>query len=542
MEEERKNLYKSDFSLNEIKEIRELEKLSLRKKKINNFLMEKRNIINLNNKENNFLLNNEKENKFELIKNGRILYFLSESIIEKDENKISFYITLIFQYFKEYETKSFEKNILLNFTEPNSLSNLLIEITLSSNNIPILYFSTLNLVQLTYYSNKLCDELKNNISLLNHIINKFMTYFSEENTLLSNLYIIIGNLLNNQNDYLLLRKSNCFMSLFKSIKLFNTEDKSNENLSYLENLLWLLKKFLDQNNEKEINYKENLIESIPKLIKIIRMFYYSNEVNLLFQLLETIYILTTYDMKIIEIIYESGIVSNIYNLFEYLFYENPEKENPIILDCDCVNECLKIYINIFSIEDSNILKIYYNNELSLVINKLVYKYRFYKNNDCNIQDSIINLLFNLACFPEVITIDNILEDEKMLSLIIKYYSKNNIYKTLIFFDNIINLHPTLTEKCIDLNLFDVIILGLNEEFFGNQKFDILKMEFQILFRLINLDLNSKNKKIIRNEFENRNIKELLEKIVLNEKNKEMNLLFEQFINYKKSNLNKNICF
>jgi hypothetical protein len=55
------------------------------------------------------------------------------------------------------------------------------------------------------------------------------------------------------------------------------------------------------------------------------------------------------------------------------------------------------------------------------------------------------------------------------------------------------------------------------------------MEFQILFRLINLDLNSKNKKIIRNEFENRNIKELLEKIVLNEKNKEMNLLFEQFI-------------
>ena len=39
MEEERKNLYKSDFSLNEIKEIRELEKLSLRKKKINNFLM-----------------------------------------------------------------------------------------------------------------------------------------------------------------------------------------------------------------------------------------------------------------------------------------------------------------------------------------------------------------------------------------------------------------------------------------------------------------------------------------------------------------------
>ena len=529
MEEERKNLYKSDFSLNEIKEIRELEKLSLRKKKINNFLMEKRNIINLNNKENNFLLNNEKENKFELIKNGRILYFLSESIIEKDENKISFYITLIFQYFKEYETKSFEKNILLNFTEPNSLSNLLIEITLSSNNIPILYFSTLNLVQLTFYSNKLCDELKNNISLLNHIINKFMTYFSEEYPLLSNLYIIIGNLLNNQNDYLLLRKSNCFISLFKSIKLFNTEDKSNENLSYLENLLWLLKKFLDQNNEKEINYKENLIESIPKLIKIIRMFYYSNEVNLLFQLLETIYILTTYDMKIIEIIYESGIVSNIYNLFEYLFYENPEKENPIILDCDCVNECLKIYINIFSIEDSNILKIYYNNELSLVINKLVYKYRFYKNNDCNIQDSIINLLFNLACFPEVITIDNILEDEKMLSLIIKYYSKNNIYKTLIFFDNIINLHPTLTEKCIDLNLFDVIILGLNEEFFGNQKFDILKMEFQILFRLINLDLNSKNKKIIRNEFENRNIKELLEKIVLNEKNKEMNLLFEQFI-------------
>ena len=55
------------------------------------------------------------------------------------------------------------------------------------------------------------------------------------------------------------------------------------------------------------------------------------------------------------------------------------------------------------------------------------------------------------------------------------------------------------------------------------------MGFQILFRLINLDLNSKNKKIIRNEFENRNIKELLEKIVLNEKNKEMNLLFEQFI-------------
>jgi hypothetical protein len=381
---------------------------------------------------------------------------------------------------------------------------------------------------LTYFSNDLCEYLKQNISILINIINKFITYYPE-NYLLSNIYNIFGNLFDNENDYELLLKTNFFHSLFLSIQLFNIEDYSIENFSYLESLMWILMKFLEKQDNKKIDLIQNLIESIPKIIQIIRMFYYSNDTGLLHQLLQNIYIISNLEDELIKVIYESGIIMNICNLFEYLFTEFPQNENLIILDCDCVNECLKIYINIFSIEDSNILKIYYNNELSLVINKLVYKYRFYKNNDCNIQDSIINLLFNLACFPEVITIDNILEDEKMLSLIIKYYSKNNIYKTLIFFDNIINLHPTLTEKCIDLNLFDVIILGLNEEFFGNQKFDILKMEFQILFRLINLDLNSKNKKIIRNEFENRNIKELLEKIVLNEKNKEMNLLFEQFI-------------
>ena len=47
--EERKNIFKKDFSLDEIKKIRELEKLSLRKKKVNKFLMEKRNVCSMMN-------------------------------------------------------------------------------------------------------------------------------------------------------------------------------------------------------------------------------------------------------------------------------------------------------------------------------------------------------------------------------------------------------------------------------------------------------------------------------------------------------------
>ena len=527
--EERNNLFKKDFSLEEMKKIRELEKLTLRKKKINKFIMEKRNILNSdiqNNYVNNLAFSNINE-QFQIIRNGRIIFFLEDSIKEKDDNKIIFYLCLILEYLKINDNKLEEKNILINLNQPNSISNILIQLLMTSDKIPILYFSSFNLIQLTYYSNELCEFIKQNISILNNIINKFTTYYAE-NHLLSNIYNIFGNLFDNENDYKLLLNTNFFQSFFQSIKLFNTEDYSIENFSYLESLMWILIKFLEKQTNTKIDIRQNLIESIPKLIKIIRMFYYSNDTDLLFQLLQNIYIISNLEDKLIEIIIENGIIMNICNLFEYLFTELPQNENLIILDCYCVNECLKIFINIFTI-DTNILQIYYNNELSLVINKLVYTYRIYQNSECNIQDSIINILFNLATFPEIISINHIFQDEKLLNIINKYYSKNNIYKCLIFFDNIIIGHPTLVEKCIDLNYFDIIVLGLNEEFFGNLKYDIIKMEFQVLSRLILLDTNSKVKKMIKKEFINRNIKELIDKIFSNEKNEQLNLMFDEFI-------------
>ncbi len=527
--EERKNIFKKDFSLDEIKKIRELEKLSLRKKKVNKFLMEKRNIINTeiqNNYVNDSSFSNIDE-KFQIIKNGRIISFLEESIKEKDENKIIFYLLLILEYLKKNDNKFEEKNILININQSNSISNLLIQLLITSDKISILYFSSFNLIQLTYFSNDLCEYLKQNISILINIINKFITYYPE-NYLLSNIYNIFGNLFDNENDYELLLKTNFFHSLFLSIQLFNIEDYSIENFSYLESLMWILMKFLEKQDNKKIDLIQNLIESIPKIIQIIRMFYYSNDTGLLHQLLQNIYIISNLEDELIKVIYESGIIMNICNLFEYLFTEFPQNENLIILDCDCVNECLKIFINIFTI-DEKILKVYYNNELALVINKLVYKYRFYQNSECNIQDSIINVLFNLATFPEITSINNILEDEKLLNVINRYYAKNNIYKCLIFFDNIVFGHPTLVEKCIDLNFFDIIILGLKEELFGNLKYDILKMEFQLMSKLILLDINSKVKKMIKNEFINRNIKELIEKKFSHEKNEELNLMLDKFI-------------
>jgi hypothetical protein len=65
--------------------------------------------------------------------------------------------------------------------------------------------------------------------------------------------------------------------------------------------------------------------------------------------------------------------------------------------------------------------------------------------------------------------------------------------------------------------------------FGNLKYDILKMEFQLMSKLILLDINSKVKKMIKNEFINRNIKELIEKKFSHEKNEELNLMLDKFI-------------
>ena len=528
--EERKNVFKKDFSLDEMKRIRELEKLTLRKKKINKFIMDKRNIINSkiqNNYETNFTFSNTDE-QFQIIKNGRIKFFLEESIKEKDENKIIFYLLLILEYLKKNDNKLEDKNILININQSNSISSLLVQLLITSDKIPVLYFSSFNLIQLTYFSNELCNYLKQNIIIVINIISKFITYYPEK-YLLSNIYYIFGNLFDSENDYKLLLNKNFFKSLFLSIKSFNSEDYSIENFNYLESLMWIFMKFLEKQNNEKIDLRENLIESIPKLIQIFRMFYYSNDTNLLLQLLQNIHIISNLEDKLIEILYESGIIINICNLFEYLFTEFPQNENLIILDCDCVNECLKIFINIFTI-DNNILKIYYNNELALVINKLVYKYRFYQNSECNIQDSIINILFNLATFPEITSINNILEDEKILNIIVRYYAKNNIYKCLIFFDNIAIGHSTLIQKCIDLNYFDIIVLGLNEAYFGNLRFDILKMEFQLLSRLILLDNSTTVKNLVKKEFINRNIKGLIEKIFSNEKNEELNSMFDEFMN------------
>lgn len=215
--EERNNLFKKDFSLEEMKKIRELEKLTLRKKKINKFIMEKRNILNSdvqNNYVNNLAFSNINE-QFQIIRNGRIIFFLEDSIKEKDDNKIIFYLCLILEYLKINDNKLEEKNILINLNQPNSISNILIQLLMTSDKIPILYFSSFNLIQLTYYSNELCEFLKQNISTLNNIINKFTTYYAENN-LLSNIYNIFGNLFDNENDYKLLLNTN-FFSIFISI-------------------------------------------------------------------------------------------------------------------------------------------------------------------------------------------------------------------------------------------------------------------------------------------------------------------------------------
>ena len=489
--EERKNVFKKDFSLDEMKRIRELEKLTLRKKKINKFIMDKRNIINSkiqNNYETNFTFSNTDE-QFQIIKNGRIKFFLEESIKEKDENKIIFYLLLILEYLKKNDNKLEDKNILININQSNSISSLLVQLLITSDKIPVLYFSSFNLIQLTYFSNELCNYLKQNIIILINIISKFITYYPEK-YLLSNIYYIFGNLFDSENDYKLLLDKNFFKSLFLSIKSFNSEDYSIENFNYLESLMWIFMKFLEKQNNEKIDLRENLIELIPKLIQIIRMFYYSNDTNLLLQLLQNIHIISNLEDKLIEILYESGIIINICNLFEYLFTEFPQNENLIILDCDC----------------------------------------FYQNSECNIQDSIINILFNLATFPEITSINNILEDEKILNIIVRYYAKNNIYKCLIFFDNIAIGHSTLIQKCMDLNYFDIIVLGLNEAYFGNLRFDILKMEFQLLSRLILLDNSTTVKNLIKKEFINRNIKGLIEKLFSNEKNEELNSMFDEFMN------------
>ena len=314
-------------------EERILNKLSLRKKKLEEVLSLKRNndiiktfqAINKDNGNNN--IENIESTMHEIIvytKNdfisGDIFIKLKKAYDLNDINNISEIILNIANFAQKKKLDNIEiKELLMksgynlnnnniNQKEKYPLAFLILNIGLNTNDNLIYIYCFNFILNFSFISEDFCREINNekNINLILERLIHFYPLFDEKNKInaIENIEIndnlnehnskdkddvesffvgeqvlkILGNIFIDCNDVELFEKNNFYNKIFYLIEIFNSEEKDSkyQNIyhKFFETLLWLISLFLEKEENFIINYKDKLLIIIPCLLKQIKMLYY----------------------------------------------------------------------------------------------------------------------------------------------------------------------------------------------------------------------------------------------------------------------------
>jgi hypothetical protein len=235
------------------------------------------------------------------------------------------------------------------------LCSLILEIGIKTEDKIIYLFAFKIILNFSYELNEFCIEIINQ-KMINKIIEKLMYFFpifieskiinhdsykpiinnqeinNEEiepyifaNTILK----LLGNLFMSVDSYQAFEEINFYEKIFYLVYIFDINSFNKENIyfgfDYFNTLTWLTYLIL-QNLENDINYYEDKITMIlPSLLNVIKALYFTQETELLEEILDLINLIIDFDDIFVQKLLELDIINILSLLFGYLF--STEKYN-----------------------------------------------------------------------------------------------------------------------------------------------------------------------------------------------------------------------
>ena len=548
-------------------------KLTLRKQKIKEAIYSKRGV----NPQSNYF-----EIKFDKIKNdlcnekdilsGKFYNDLEKayktnniSELRNLLNSFSFFINnqkMDILKLKEFFSKADSSTNIKNEIKERSCSplcSLIFEIGINTED-KIIYFFTFKIVlNFSYISDEFCTEIINK-KMTNKIMEKLMNFFpifeknykpiindqvinNEEiepyifaNTILK----IIGNLFMSVDSEQTFEETNIYEKIFYLLYAFDINSFNRENIKvcfeYFDTLIWLIYIILQNSENIESNYEDEIIMILPSLLNIIKALYFTQEIELLESIIDLIQLIIDLDDIFMQKLVELDAINILSLLFRYRF--SPEKNNSqIYLNSDIEDKILIILINLF-IVDSKYIK---NLDLSYfysMYEKLLDVYKLHHVNHYYIQDGLVQLLANLACFEDVEQIvEKFMMNKKIIITIFKYYYDYHKLQTLQFIDNVLTKQTKeVKDFILNLGAYDIIYKNICE--YDGKDSEIINLNVKIFYKLIKdekvFDINSFLEKIYKTSIPDK-IKELyLNKDIQLETDAILKLIITTFENYEKA--------
>ena len=535
-------------------------KLSLRKKKIEEILSSKRNMNIIN----TFQAFNDSNDNLDFISSeheiipyskndfttGDLYVKLKTYYESKDIDKIREVVNNLVNFFnvkkldnielKEYYMKS---GCNINNKEKFPFAKLLFDIGANTEEKKIFIYCFNFILNFSFISNEFCKELiqEKKIDLILDKLIYFYPIFKDETNSIENIetdntkiksdatrtesyyfglqiFRLLGNIYISAENFEQFEMINFYDKIFYLISDFNLEEINLKHkrifYEYLETLLWLIGLFI-QNDENFIkNYQDKLLGIIPYFFNNIKMLYFTQEIDLLDRILEILEILSATNYDFAAQIVDAQGIQILTNLFGYLFSYNKESIEEITLNSEAICKILNIFINIFCLESKYLEYFDDYSSFALVIEKLISLYKLHAKNHFEIQIKLVKLMANLACFSDIepiitkfITNRNIIKD------LFKYYNSFHKKDIILFIDNIIEIQP---KKVIDFILdsggFDIIKNNICN--FNDNNTELVKNSIIAFYKLIQKEKGF-NIRLFFEKIYNTAIPEKIKEIALN---------------------------
>jgi hypothetical protein len=297
---------------------------------------------------------------------------------------------------------------------------------------------------------------------------------------------LFGNLFLSVDSHQPFEEINFYEKIFFLFYAFDIEIDNKKYIKYIydymDTLIWLIYIFLKRVKDIEVNYKDKIIKIFPNLLNGIKALYFTQEIDLLEKILEIINQIIEMNTTFLNNFVELDIINILSLLFGYLFTSD-KNGSEIKLNNDIIDKILALYIDIFTVEQKYVENIDLSH-FAFVYEKLLDKYKMNHINNYCIQDELVQLLSNLACFKDIEQIiQNFMMNNKIITIIFKYYYEYHKLKTLSFICNAMaNQLKGVRDSIINLGGLDIIIKNICN-YDGNSK-EVIASSIEILYKLI----------------------------------------------------------
>ena len=574
-------IIKNDFKTIQEKQIqkifneqRNLNKLSLRKKKLNDILFFKRNNDTYNINAINSISNDINNNKY--INNNFVyfdLYFnLKNSFDSKNEHNILNILNSFSVFIKSNNIteKEFEESLLkfdyninnneILLKEKYSFAFLLFNIGIYTKNKYIYIHCFTHLLNFSFISDDFCKEILtiSNINLIYAKLIYFYPIFNLNNFdnfnsvqkvesfyMGGQIFRFFGNLYISSSNNEVFKQIDFYKKIIDLIFILNIDEiNSKYNIIYfefLETLIWILTLFSEKEENFKYEYKIELSKIIPKFLDDIKLLYFSKSFDIIEKILELFTILSDDNPDLIKKFVEGNGIQILLDLIISLFDENINNDANQKLYKNIIDKILDILNTIISKETKYFKNFNDYSTLSIVIEKLIIN--FNPKNDFKQQRKLIKILSNLALFNDINDIiAKILLNKNIIKELFQNYYLYHKLDIIVFISNVIEKQSkNVRDFFIENGAFEIIKNNICNDICKDNR--IIKLSIKILYQIIkeekSYDIKLLFEKIyntaipdkIKNLVNDNNINNNLDNdIFINKSNEKISDIFNNLIN------------